>query len=451
MDNDWTKVLGFPGYQVYKHEIDEQQKHLTLWIRRKRGNRGLICSGCGRRVDKIHEVYEREVRDLPCFEFQTTVVLEVYRVCCPDCGVKAEKVPQLPSKSPYSKRFEDLVGQACESASARQVARRMGLAESTVRGMDLRYLERCEANRRKPALRQMGVDELYRGKKDKFLTVVCNLETGEPLWFGKERKQATLDEFFRTLSSRQRKGIEAACVDMWEPFRLSIERWVPQCAIVYDKFHVMGHANNAVDEVRRAEFFRQGKEKREVIKGKKWLLLSRWKNLTSERRGDLNELFRLNRRVFKAYLLKESLEGLWDYTYPGAMFNYLQKWIEQLKWQRLIPFEKLADTLLKHAGGIANYCRTKVRFGVVEAVNANIRMLINRGRGYKNLRYLLLKAQRMAVTNVEFVAFRRIKGVAQKRCLCQILVQSPQKLFLQVPRYLQFRLSALSCGRCRRR
>jgi len=58
-------------------------------------------------------------------------------------GVKAEKVPQLPSKSPYSKRFEDAVGQACESASARQ----MGLAESTVRGIDLRCLERCEASR----------------------------------------------------------------------------------------------------------------------------------------------------------------------------------------------------------------------------------------------------------------------------------------------------------------
>ena len=68
-----------------------------------------------------------------------------------------------------------------------------------------------------------------------------------------------------------------------------------------------GHANDAVDEVRKAEFFRQGREKRELIKGKKWLLLSRWKNLNGEHRGDLNELFRMNRRVFKAYLLKESL------------------------------------------------------------------------------------------------------------------------------------------------
>ncbi len=39
MDNDWTKVLGFPGYRVYKHEIDESHKQMTLWIRRKRGNR----------------------------------------------------------------------------------------------------------------------------------------------------------------------------------------------------------------------------------------------------------------------------------------------------------------------------------------------------------------------------------------------------------------------------
>src|ERR1039457_7216514 len=130
MENDWTKVLGFPGYRVYQQEIDEEHQQLKLWIRRKRGNRSMTCAGCGRRVHKMHEVYEREIRDLPCFEYQTTVVVELYRVDCPACGGKAEKVPQLPSTSPYSKRFEDAVGQSCESAAARQVARRMGLAQS---------------------------------------------------------------------------------------------------------------------------------------------------------------------------------------------------------------------------------------------------------------------------------------------------------------------------------
>jgi len=407
--------LGWPGYRVYRKEIDEKAKKLKLWVRRKKADLKLICSGCGQHVpaSKIQETCEREVRDLPCFEYSTTVVVETYRVKCPRCGLRAEKVAQLPSKAPFSKRFEEAVGQACESAAARQVARHMHMAASTVRAMDLRCLERWEASRRKPPLRQMGVDEIYRGKKGKFLTVVCNLETAEPLWFGRERKKETLDDFFGSqLRSGQRKRIEAACVDMWEPFRSSIQEWVPDCKIVYDKFHIVQHANDAIDEVRKAEFFRQGKEKREVIKGKKWLLMSRWENLTGAPRGELIRLFQLNRRVFKAYLLKESLERLWNYRYEGAMLNYLKKWMNQLKWQRLVPFEKLAETLLKHLRGILNYCRTRVRFGVVEAVNGNIRMLINRGRGYQNLRYMLLKAKRMAATNIKFVAVQGINKAA---------------------------------------
>jgi len=379
-----------------------------LWVRRKRGNQVLICSGCGRRVQEIATVYEREVRDLPCFEYRTTVVVELYRVKCPDCGLKAERVAQLPSKAPFSKRFEDAVGQACESAAARRVAKQFGMAESTVRGMDLRYLERWAATRRKPALRQMGVDEIHIGKKEKFLTVVSNLETGEPLWFGRERKKETLDAFFQEeLSARQRRRIQAVCVDMWEPYRLSLEQGVPNCRIVYDKFHILKRANDAIDEVRRAEFFRKGGRIRGVVKGKRWLLLSRWVNLTVGKRQELNRLFALNRKVFKAYMLKESLDRLWTYTYEGAMLNYLHRWIDQLRWQRLEPFQKLAAMLVDHVDGILNYCRTKVPLGVVEAVNGNIKSLLRRGRGYKNLRYLLLKAQRMAATRTEFVVFTK--------------------------------------------
>ena len=391
---------------MYRSEIDEEAKTLKLWVRRKSGR--WVCSGCGRSVREIAEVYEREVRDLPCFEYRTTVSVELYRLRCPDCGVKAEKIPQLPSKAPFSKRFEDAVGESCESAAARRVAKQYGLAASTVRCIDLRYLERWAAERRKPALRQLGVDEIHLGKKQKFLTVASNLESGEPLWFGRERKKETLDGFFQEeLSARQRRGIEAACVDMWEPYRQSIEQWAPRCCIVYDKFHIMQHANRAVDEVRRAEFFRKGGWMRGLVKGKRWLLLTRWVNLTAGKRRQLNELFALNRRLLKAYLLKESLDRLWDYRYPGAMVRYFQGWMDQLRWQRLIPFQKLAEMLLDHFDGILNYCETKVALGVVEPINGNIKNLLRRGRGYKNLRYLLLKAQRLAATKTEFVAFEK--------------------------------------------
>ena len=407
-ETDWTKVLGWPGYRVYRHEINESAKTLKLWVRRKRGNRKLVCSGCGRKLSKVYDTYEREVRDLPWSEFRTTVVVELYRVQCPDCGVKTEKVPQLPSKAPFSKRFEEAVGLACESAAVRRVAKQFGLSPSTVRAIDIRYLKRWAASRRKPALRQMGIDEIYLGKKQKFLTVVSNLQTGEPLWFGRERKKETLDEFLgQQLSAFQRKVVQAACVDMWEPFRQSLEQWLPQCQIIYDKVHILQHASKAVDEVRRAEFFRKGGAARDIVRGKRWLLLSSWINLDRAQKRQLNQLFTLNRRVMKAYLLKESLARLWDYIYEGAMLRYLKSWIAQLRWQRLAPMEKLANTLLNHLEGILNYCKTKIPMGVVEAVNGNIKALLRRGRGYQDLNYLLLKAQRLAATKTEFVAFRR--------------------------------------------
>jgi transposase len=162
LDKEWTKILAWPGYRVYRHEINEKNKTLKLWVRRKSGNQKLLCGGCGQRVHEIREIYEREMRDLPWGEYQVTVVIELYRVECSKCGIKAEKVDQLPSKAPFSKRFEDAVGEACESAPVRRVAHQFGLAERTVAAIDERYLERWAVRRQKPALRLMGVDEIYR-------------------------------------------------------------------------------------------------------------------------------------------------------------------------------------------------------------------------------------------------------------------------------------------------
>jgi len=63
-DSDFTKILRWPGYRVYQHEINEAAKTLRLWVRRKRRPRPLICSGCGTRVREVHDISEREVRDL---------------------------------------------------------------------------------------------------------------------------------------------------------------------------------------------------------------------------------------------------------------------------------------------------------------------------------------------------------------------------------------------------
>jgi hypothetical protein len=197
-ENEWTKILGWLGYRVYRSEINEEAKTVHLWVQRKRGNRKLECCGCGRRVNEIAETYEREVRDLPWSEYRTTVVMELYRVRCPDCGIKAEKVPQLPNKAPFRKRFEEAVGLACESAAGRRVAQQFGLPGSTVRAIDLRYLRRWAESRKRPVLRQMGVD---LGKKQKFLTVVSKSGNGGTAVVRAGTEEGK-DEFFEMLLDR---------------------------------------------------------------------------------------------------------------------------------------------------------------------------------------------------------------------------------------------------------
>ena len=245
----------------------------------------------------------------------------------------------------------------------------------------------------------LGVDEIFLCKTVKFMAVVSDLETGEPLWVGRERKRETLDRFFaEALPPARRRAVRAVCVDMWEPFRLSLQAYLPHARIVYDKFHVLRHASEAVDETRRAECFRQGAEARGLIRGKRLLLLRRWANLDGEERQTLRALFALNRRLAKASLLKEQLAQLWTYTYEGATRRFLTNWLLALRWQRLPAFQKLGRLLTRHLEGILNYCHEKVPFGVVEAINGNLRAVLRRGRGYRDHEYLLLKVQRATAT-----------------------------------------------------
>jgi transposase len=87
------------------------------------------------------------------------------------------------------------------------------------------------------------------------------------------------------------------------------------------------------------------------------------------------------------------------------MLRYLQNWIDHLRWQRLKPMEKLARMLLDHLEGILSYCRTKVPMGVMEA--GNLKALIRRGRGYRDMNYVLLKAPRLAATKTEFLVLQK--------------------------------------------
>jgi transposase len=193
------------------------------------------------------------------------------------------------------------------------------------------------------------------------------------------------------MDRRQRSAVEAVCADMHKPYLNAVEWALPGVPVVFDKFHVLQHASKAIDEMRRQEFFRAGEAMRKYGRGKRWLLLRRWANVRGEKRRQLKELFSANRRLFKAYVLREELDRLWTYKARWGVERFLRGWFQALRWQRLPEMRKLGDFLVRHLDGIAAYCDHPVPFGVVESLNTTIKTILRRARGMRDEEMLLLK------------------------------------------------------------
>jgi len=182
-------------------------------------------------------------------------------------------------------------------------------------------------------------------------------------------------------------------MDMWKPFRKSTNKKAPQAAILFDKFHILRHLGDALDKVRKQEYARLDGEKRKFIKGQKYALLSHKENLQRSARKNLKILLAANKRLNTAYVLKESFGQLWDYNREAWARKFFENWRDQLKWQRLKPYEKFSDMIDAHWDGIAAYCKpeNKVPLGFVEGLNNKIRVIQRRAYGLRDEEYLRLK------------------------------------------------------------
>ena len=335
------------------------------------------------------------VRDLAVTEWRIYLEFERWRVLCPKCNaVFIERLDWLAKNPRYTKRYAMRVGELCRDMTNKAVAEIESLHHSTVKDLDKIYMAAQVARAGEPSPRVIGVDEIAIRKGHDYRIVVSDLDRGRPIWVGGEgRKEADFDLFFAALGAKKTARIRLAAMDMWKPFRNSLKRNAPQARVIFDKFHIMRHLGDALDEVRRSEYRRLAGKDRTFIKGQRYTLLSHRENLTLEGRQSLRKLLNANKRLNKAYLLKESFGQLWDYHTEGWARAFYERWRDALKWQRLKPYEKFAKMIDRHWDGIASYCHpeNKISLGMVEGLNNKIRVLQRRAYGYRDEEYLRLK------------------------------------------------------------
>jgi transposase len=293
-----------------------------------------------------------------------------------------------------TKRFAFYVGRRCRDSSLRDIARELHLDWKTVKALEMQYMREQLRRVGMPGPKVIGIDEISLRKGHTYRIVVSDLERKRAIWFGgKDRSEESLDLFFQELGPKKGRKVRLAVMDMWKAFRNSTRRNTPQAAILFDKFHVLRHLQEALDKVRKREYARLSGKDRRFIKGQKYALLSRRENLTTKGRLALKTLLKANKRLNVAYLLKESFGQLWEYKQEGWARKFFENWKASLKWQRLRPYEEFAELIERHWEGIAVFIQLedKVSLGFVEGLNNKIRVIQRRAYGLWDEEYLRLK------------------------------------------------------------
>lgn len=305
-----------------------------------------------------------------------------------------ETLEWLADNSRYTKQFASYVGKLCRDMTNKAVSETLNLHQDTVKDLDKLYMKQMLAKTPIAAPNVIGIDELSIRKGHTYRIIVSDIERGRPIWIGgKGRKEDDMDLFFAFLGPKKTKKIRLAVMDMWKAFYNSVTHHAPEANVLFDKFHILNHLSKAMDQVRRDEYKRVSGDEREYIKGQRYTLLSHRENLSLEGRDGLRKLLAVNKRIQTAYLLKEEFYQMWDYRSEGWARKFFENWKEQLKWQRLKPFEKFAEMIEDHWDGIVSYCQNenKVKLGFVEGVNNKVRVIQRSAYGFRDEEYLKLK------------------------------------------------------------
>ncbi|MCA1701424.1 MAG: ISL3 family transposase, partial [Actinobacteria bacterium] len=376
----FNRLTRLPGARVTDVSFTAEGVIVEVALRRRRA----ACSGCGQVVRGVHDRSARRWRHLDLAAQRCFVEYRLRRVTCPDCGVRVEAVPWARAGARHTRDFENLTAFLAQQMAKTPIARLLRVRWDTVGRIVERVVSDQLDERRLQGLVQIGVDEIAYRRGQRYLTTVCDHRTGAIVWMRPGRNAATLQAFFGELGERKR-SIRAVSIDMSGGYAKAVGEGLPGAEVCIDPFHVCQLAARAVDDVRRSEWNARGKSQTaggKWVKGVRWSLLKAPERQSTTQLAALGEVAAANRRLFRAFLLKEQLRLLYHLDDPGSAPEHLAAWLRWASRSKLRPFVKLARTIRRHREGILAAIRLGLSNGRLEGLNSKVRLISHRSFGF---------------------------------------------------------------------
>lgn len=394
------KLIGNPQLYVQGVFVDEG----ALVVRVRPVWREPRCGRCKKRPPGQRKggasvaSADRRWRHLDLAGVRLYLSYDVRWVYCRDCGRTVEQVPWSSFReSRFTDVFEEHVAYMAQRSDKTAVQRMLRVSWASVGRCVERVVSRLRPENPLEGLTAIGVDELSYRKHHHYLTFVVDHDKRRIVWGAKGNGTATLASFFEELGPEGRARLRLVSMDMSGAYKKALREneELSHVQVVFDRFHVQQLASLALDQTRREEWNRLRQEhgrrspEAKALKGLRWTLLRGGLTLSEAQQTRLATLQSDNKRLYRAYLLKEQLGEILDRRQPNVVRVLLEKWCSWASRSGLHSFARTAKTIREHMEGVVAYVRYRITNGLVEGLNNKARLLTRRAYGFHSAEAVL--------------------------------------------------------------
>lgn len=394
----FSQALGLGNaWKVIKSEMDVENRRLRLWLDFEAGCQ-FPCPQCQQSC-AVHDTVEKRWRHLDFWQHRTELVARVPRVRCEEHGVLQSPAPWARPGSGFTLMMEAMILLLCQQMTVAAAAGHLGENDTRLWRVLEHYV--MEAHRQKDwsRLKRLMVDETSSRRGHRYVTVLLNADSHELLFMVEGRSSEAIAQFAQAMEAHGAKPeqITHVVMDMSPAYIRGVREVFPRAQIVFDHFHIMKLAGQALDQVRK-DLRSQGFN----LFGGLWALRGNAWTRSDQQQELRRQLCSSYPKLGRAMALRDALQDVLQ-SGDGAS---LQWWLGWAVRSRLDPFRKLSRTLKDHLSGIMAFMETRLTNAAIEAVNGILQMAKRMARGFRNFHYFriaaYLKAGHLNTPNLHF-------------------------------------------------
>lgn len=340
------------------------------------------CPKCGT-LCPVYDSRQKSWRHLNFFQYKCRLRACVPRVHCAQHGVLQVEVPWARPDSGFTLLFEAMVLLLCREMSVERAAEMVGEQDTRVWRLLHDLVGQALAGKDMSSVRNLLIDETSARRGHRYVTTIVDADAGDLLYIGQGKDGKCLGQFLDQFKKQggQPEQIQQIGIDMSKSYIQAIAHYLPHARIVFDRFHIIALANQAIDELRKTLHTTASHSE---LKEARWALLTNEENQTASQLAKQRKLRTLYPIMGRALGLKEQLQDALN----GQTPELLHSWYQWARRSQIPSFKRLAQTIRRHWQGVLAASQSKLNNGLIEAINGKIQLAKRIARGFKNFLYL---------------------------------------------------------------